>query len=68
MWLPSYTINFTMPSFHMVVCAGTINFVIVPNVARIGPIEPGVFKIARLPSGALRALGSNDWCHAGMKT
>ena len=41
----SYMVNFAVPSFHMVVSAGTINFVIVPNVDRIRPIEPGVFKI-----------------------
>ena len=42
----SYTVNFAVPSCgNMVVSVGTINFVIVPNVDRIRPIEPGVFKI-----------------------
>ena len=45
MWLASYTVNFTMPSFHMVVCAGTINFAIVLNVDRIRPIESGLFSL-----------------------
>ena len=41
-----------LPSLYMVVCAGTINFVVVPNANRIGPIESDVFKIVLLCDGS----------------
>ena len=40
MGLASYVVCFAMPFLYVVVCAGTINFVVVPNASRIGPIEP----------------------------
>ena len=47
-----------LPSLYMVVCAGTINFVVVPNANRIGPIESGVFKMP-LCDGLLELQLSN---------
>ena len=48
-----------LPSLYMVVCAGTINFVVVPNANRIGPIGSDVFKIVLLCDGLLELQLSN---------